>query len=121
MLPPTSRGAATQTAGYPALQVWSGQDRIALTAELPGVEIEDLEISINDDVLTLRGNKRIEEIADARYHRRERQCGEFTRTLRLPYRVQDDSVEATLRNGILSLSLPRAEEEMPRKIAVKTE
>jgi len=120
LLPSLARGAASQPDGYPALRVWSDRDRMAITAELPGVAIEDLDISINEDVVTLRGSKRLEEFEDARYHRRERFCGEFTRTLRLPFRVEPDGIEATLENGVLTLSLPRAEDELPRKIEIKS-
>jgi HSP20 family protein len=105
--------------GFPAVNVYAHEDGIALTAEMPGVKAEDLDISVFRETLTLRG-RREERPTDAKgYHRRERGQGEFARSVTLPFRVDPERVEANLQNGVLRLSLHRPEEDKPRKITVK--
>ncbi|MBK8984794.1 MAG: Hsp20/alpha crystallin family protein [Chloroflexi bacterium] len=105
---------------FPALNVWSNADGLLVTAEIPGVEPSDLDIAIVNKTLTLSGKREPASLDDgARYHRRERGCGQFSRTIELPYRVESDQVEATFKNGVLTIALPRAEEEKPRRIVVQ--
>jgi HSP20 family protein len=104
---------------YPAMNVWTNEDSAIVTAELPGVDLEDLDISVEDDVLTLRGQRQAEEQEGATYHRRERRYGTFVRTLRVPFRVDAEKVDATFKNGVLSLVLPRGEEDKPKRITVR--
>jgi HSP20 family protein len=105
--------------GFPALNAYASEDGVVVTAELPGVESDNLDISVFRDTLTLRG-RREAEAADARaYHRRERRQGQFSRTVTLPFRVDPDRVEAELQHGVLRLMLHRPEEDKPRKIAIK--
>jgi HSP20 family protein len=105
---------------FPAMNVWTDEDSAVLTAELPGVGIEDIDISVEKDTLTLRGRRQPEELAEgATYHRRERRFGSFNRAFRLPFQVDGGKVEAELQNGVLSIVLPRAEADKPRKIAIK--
>ncbi len=106
---------------YPAMNVWTNEEGAIVTAELPGVQTEDIDISVEGDTLTLRGDRQPDEVGeDITYHRRERGYGRFVRTLRLPFNVEPDKVEAIFKNGVLRISLPRAEAEKPRKITVKT-
>ena len=102
---------------FPALGVYANEDGVAVTAELPGVRAEDLEVSAFQDTLTLRGKRPAPDEARA-YHRRERQQGEFVRTLNLPFRVDPNRVEANLENGVLRLSLHRPEEDKPKRIKI---
>ena len=105
---------------FPALNVWTNEDGAIITAELPGVSPEDLDVSVIGETLTLSGERKpdlIEE--DVRYHRQERGCGKFTRSLELPFRVDATQVEATFDKGVLHLTLPRAEADKPKKIAIK--
>ena len=89
-------------------------------AELPGVKAEDLEITIQDNSLILRGERKIAaEEKQVNYQRRERESGFFRRVLALPSRVQPDKVEATCKDGILAIKLAKPEEVKPRKIKVK--
>jgi HSP20 family protein len=111
-------GEAMSAAGFPALNVYAGQDGIAVVAELPGVEKEDLEVHAHGDTLSLRGTRRPAAGDQASYHRRERRSGTFTRSLQLPHRVDADRIEAHLENGVLRLSLPRPEADKPRRIAI---
>jgi HSP20 family protein len=82
--------------------------------------LNDLEISVVGDTLTLRGVRAPEKLGEGEnYHRRERGSGRFTRALQLPFRIEADEVSATLKNGVLNITLPRAQADRPRKIQVK--
>ena len=105
-------------AGFPAVNVYGSAEGIAVLAELPGVEKEDLDIQAHRDTLTIRGIRRPVADKDATFHRHERRAGSFTRTIQLPFAVDPARVEASLENGVLRLSLPRPEEEKPRRIAI---
>jgi HSP20 family protein len=108
------------TPGYPAMNIWTDDDSAIVTAELPGVNLEDIQISVEDDTLTLRGDRRREDVGeDVTFHRRERRFGSFVRAFRLPFRVDAERVDASLKNGVLNVSLPRAEEDRPRRIAIR--
>lgn len=110
-----------RASGYPALNVWANAEGLRVTAEVPGVSPEDIDISVVGETLTLSGARKPDEVAeDVRYHRQERGCGEFTRSIQLPFPVDVEQVDATFIDGILEIVMPRAEEDKPRKIAVKT-
>lgn len=109
------------TGGYPAMNIWSNEDRAVITTELPGINLDDVDISVVGDTLTLSGRRMPEELSEgARYHRQERGFGKFTRSIKLPYTVDGDKVEATYNRGVLSITLPRAESDKPRKIQVRS-
>ena len=118
-LAPAGAPATAAAGGFPAVNVHAGRDGIALVAELPGVEPGDLEVHAHQDTLTIRGARRPASEDEAAYHRRERRSGAFTRTVQLPYRVDPGRVEARLEDGVLRLSLPRPEEDRPRRIEIK--
>jgi HSP20 family protein len=106
--------------GYPAVNVWTQSDGAIVTAELPGVEPDCIDISVQDDTLTVRGTRECREAEEGvTYHRRERRSGSFARTIQLPFQVQGNGVEATFEKGVLHISLPRAEEDKPKRITVK--
>jgi HSP20 family protein len=106
---------------YPALNAWVNDEGLMVTAEVPGVNPEDIEITILDDTLTLSGSRNTDELPDgAEFKRRERGSGEFSRSIELPFRVDGDAVEAHFNNGVLQITLPRVPEEKPRKITVKS-
>jgi HSP20 family protein len=110
------------TVEFPATNVWVSEDSALVTAEIPGIDPSALEISVINGSLTLRGSRKAEELKDEEsYHRRERWSGQFTKTLELPFAVESGKVEARFSKGVLSISLPRAEAEKPRKISVKSE
>jgi HSP20 family protein len=114
-----SAGVAT-TAEAPALNVWAGEEVLHATAELSGIDPDQIEVSVHGDELTLRGNFPERQLKEGeRWIRRERPAYVFTRTLRLPFRVESEKVTAEYKNGILSLSLPRAEAEKPQRIQIK--
>ena len=105
---------------YPAMNVWTNEDGAIATAELPGFAPDDLDISVVGDTLTVSGNRAPEDVGEgARYHRRERGCGRFTRSFQLPFQVEGNAVEAAFENGVLRIELPRAEADKPKRITVK--
>lgn len=113
-------GGLRRATGFPAMNVWTKDDGLIVTAEIPGVDIKDIDISVMNDTLTVSGQRTPDEVGEGvRYHRRERGYGRFGRSVQLPYPVEADNVEATFKDGVLSIALPRAEEDKPRKISVK--
>lgn len=113
-------GAPWQVGVYPLVNISEDRDQIYVRAELPGVKAADLEITIQDNSLILRGQRQIAaEEKQVNYHRRERESGFFRRIIALPARVQGDKVEATTKDGILTIKLAKPEEVKPRKIKVK--
>src|ERR687894_1761708 len=108
----------TSPQGFPAINVYAHHDGIVITAELPGVKEDDLEITVHRDTVTLRG-ERLDQPDEARaYHRRERGRGSFVRTFGLPFQVDPDKVDAKLKEGVLTLSLQRPENDKPKRIRV---
>ena len=105
---------------YPLLNLSEDEDHLYLTAELPGVSAEDLDISIHGDSLTLRGERKIPETdKKVNYHRREREAGFFRRGVNLPVKIDSEHVKATVVNGILSMTMPKAAEAKARQIKVE--
>ena len=104
---------------FPAVNVWSGPEDTVVTAETPGIDPNDLDITVLGNTLTIRGNRQPDQLEEGETcHRRERGYGRFGRTLELPYAVDADAVEATYGKGMLRLTLPRAEADKPKKITV---
>jgi HSP20 family protein len=105
---------------FPAVNVWQNGEAVAITAELPGVEPSDIEITIKDNVLTLAGERKLPDIGDdAIWHRRERAFGRFARAIRLPFYGTDDQVEARFTSGVLRIAVARPEQDRPRRIEIK--
>ncbi len=105
---------------FPAINAWTTDDEEIVTAQLPGVNPSDIDLSIVNDVLTISGERYAsEEEGEKRYHRRERTNGKFSRSIQLAFAVAADKVTAGYENGMLKVTLPRAEADKPRKIAVQ--
>jgi len=109
----------TSSPVFPALNVWEVGDNLYAEAELPGVKQDDLDISVVGGELTIKGRRQFSADEGTTFHRRERAMGEFTRILRLPVEVDSERVEASLKEGVLLLTLPKHEAAKPRKIEVK--
>jgi HSP20 family protein len=104
---------------FPAINLYDAKDRYILTAELPGVAPDQLDLSITGETLTLRGERRRPEgVNEESYRRQERQFGRWSRTVTLPERVDAGKVAAEVAHGILTVNLPKAEEAKPRQISV---
>jgi HSP20 family protein len=109
-------GAAVWT---PAVDVFDTKDAIVIKAELPGMTPGEIDIEVDENVLTIRGERRFEEkLEDGRYYRLERSYGHFSRSLTLPQGVRGDRIEARFDHGVLEVRVPKTEEVRPRKIAV---
>lgn len=107
---------------WPAVDVTESRDKYTVTAELPGLDKDDIDVTLEDDVLTIRGEKKKEsEAKDESYHRVECSYGTFTRSLRLPGKVDPEHIKASFKKGVLTLSIPKPEEERGRKIEIKSD
>ena len=103
-----------------ALDMYETDDTYVVKASLPGVKPEEVDVHVEDGVLTIRGEtKREENVENARYHWQERWYGQFERSVRLPSQVDTSKVEATLKDGILTVHIPKSEEVKPKKIDIK--
>jgi HSP20 family protein len=111
------RSAVAQRS-FPALNIWEYGDDLYAEAELPGLKSDDIDVSVVGGDLTIRGRRGEEPAEGTSYHRRERGVGEFTRVVRLPADVDAQRVEATLKDGVLLVKLPKAESAKPKKIKV---
>ncbi len=114
--------AGTDFSGFwmPAIDIYEQDDAYIVKAELPGVKKENVNITIHENVLTIRG-ERSEERTDkkAQYFRKERNVGSFMRSFTLPSSVKTDKIEAVYSDGVLTITLPKAEEAKPKAIPVK--
>ena len=118
----SARTADLQEAEFPAVNIWTSADNAVLTTEIPGIDPGSLDISVVGDTVTLRGSREPETLKEGdTYHRRERWYGKFGKTIRLPFPIQSDKVEARFSKGVLVVNLPRAEADKPKKIAIKSE
>lgn len=109
------RGAWT-----PSVDIFENQDKIVLEAELAGMNPEDVDISIENNIITLKGERKFEKNEESEnYHRVERSYGSFVRSFTLPRTVVSDEAEANFENGILKVTLPKREEAKARKIEIK--
>ncbi len=104
----------------PSVDVIETKDAIKLRAELPGIDPEAIKLEVEENVLTLSGERRFEEEVDEdKYYRIERRYGSFTRSLALPQNVNTEAIEAHYENGVLEVTVPKIEEARPKRIAVK--
>src|SRR5437763_4009987 len=109
-------------AWLPSVDIYENKDQIVLEAELPGMNREDFDLSIENNVIALRGERRFEKKDDSdNYHRVERSYGSFTRSFTLPNTVTAEGATADYRNGVLRVTLPKREETKARRIEVKGE
>lgn len=119
-----SRGGSDEQmfggAWTPSVDIYENKDNIVLEAELPGMKPEDVNISIENNILTISGERKFEKKSDGdNFHRVERGYGSFTRSFTLPPTVSSENVTAEFENGILHLTLAKREEAKPRRIEIK--
>jgi len=108
-------------AWLPALDVSETGDKVTVKAEVPGMEAKDIEISMVGDTLTIKGEKKAEkEEKEESYHLVERSYGSFVRSIRMPAPVNADKIEASYKNGVLTVTCPKKEEVKPKAIEIKT-
>ena len=107
-------------AGFPAVNMWAGSEEAQILAELPGVNAQNVNLSVSGNELVISGERSREEVGEGeRLLRHERVYGPFSRTVTLPFPVNGEKAEASYRNGLLRVVLPRAEADKPRKIAIR--
>src|SRR6266508_4383712 len=113
-------GRATATAWAPALDISERKDAYLVTVELPGIELDDLEITMEDGLLTIQGERHFaHESSEQQFHRVERRYGAFRRSITLPAHVRADAVEASIEDGVLQVLVPKMEEAKPKRIQVR--
>lgn len=111
-------GTATQT-WTPAVDVFETKDAVVLKAELPGLTVEQVDVEVDDNVLTVTGERTLtDKVEDGHYYRLERNYGRFSRSLTLPQGIKADEVTASFKDGVLEVTVPKADEVKPRKVAI---
>ena len=109
-------------AWLPAVDIREGKDAIVVTAELPGIDANDVDVSVQENVLTIRGERRREETReDETFHRVEREYGVFERSFTLPRSADPNGIQANYRDGVLSLTVPKREEAKPKTLKINVE
>jgi len=104
----------------PAVDIYETDEKMVIKAELPGLRKEDVDIEVRDNTLTLKGERKFEqETQEKNYHRVERSYGSFQRSFLLPSTIKQEAIEAAFKDGILEISLPKAEEAKPKKLEIK--
>lgn len=112
-------GESTTCRGsYPFVNLFTKGDDLVVTAEIPGIEKKDLTLEIKNNLLRIAGKRNIEYGEDASIHRAERNSVEFDRTIKLPFNIEIEQVKAEIKDGILHIELPKAEQEKPKQIKV---
>jgi len=104
---------------FPPINLTEDKDNYYVRAELPGVTGDDLDIQVTANNLAISGERKIAAEEGARYHRREREAGTFSRMISLPGEIDADKIDARLKNGVLSIAISKAEVAKPKQIAVK--
>jgi HSP20 family protein len=113
-------GRATTTAWAPALDISERKDAYLVTVELPGVDADDLEITLEDGLLTIQGERHFaHDSSGQQFHRIERRYGAFRRSITLPAQVQAEQIEASFENGVLQIVVPKMEEATPKRIKIR--
>jgi len=105
-------------AGYPPVNLYDLEDAVVVAVEAPGLTLENLTAEARENVLTITGKREQTDFGDAAVLRTERFAGEFRRTLRIPFKVRNEKIEASLKNGILLVRMPKMEEAKPKRIAI---
>ena len=106
----------------PAIDLRETEDAFVVEADLPGLEKDDIEISVLDNVLTIKGETKMEEeVKEEAYHRMERVRGKFQRSISMPSSIDQGKVKASFKNGVLQMTLPKHEEAKPKQIKVDVE
>lgn len=123
----TEMNRAFQSAGvgsaatYPPINLWLGENSLVVTAELPGLSREAIDITVAEDTLTIRGEHTLSaNDNELGWHRRERPTGSFSRAIQLPFRVDAERIQARFQDGVLEIEMQRPDKDLPRKVEIKT-
>ena len=116
---PSHEARDTRWAWNPVVDIYEDEGNYVITAEIPGVDKKDIGIDVKDRTLTLKGERSAEdELNEDRYYRRERSHGTFERIFTLPAHVDSDKIDASFKDGVLRIEIPKPEERMPKQITV---
>lgn len=117
---PVGEEEITRGAWVPAVDIYEKNECLVIKAELPGIRKEDVTVEVEDNTLTLKGEKKFEsDVKEESYHRVERSYGSFQRSFTLPATVDQAKVKAVFKDGILEITLPKVEEAKPKQIKVE--
>jgi HSP20 family protein len=122
-LSPTGERPSTEGATWaPAVDIYETGESLNVEAELPGIEPKDIEVSVDEGVLTIKGERKLEkEVKEENFHRIERAYGMFQRSVRLPQDVDPESVKASYDDGVLKVTVPKVEPKKPKSVPVEVE
>jgi len=103
----------------PLVDIFDTNEGIAMQVDLPGVKKDDVSVEVKNNMLTIQGLRQVESsVGDEKYYRRERTCGTFQRSFALRYPIAPESIKASFKNGVLTIHIPKPEEEKPKKVSV---
>jgi HSP20 family protein len=118
----TSEERPLRGSWVPAINILEREDAVEITADLPGLRAEDVEVTVDEGTLSIAGERKLEEVDEGEtFHRVERLYGSFERTFTLPNSIDVDKIEARFSNGEMVLNLPKLEESKPRSVKIKVE
>ena len=118
----TEEERSLRGAWMPAMNILERDEAVVMTADLPGLTAEDVEVTVDDGTLTIRGERKLEEASEGEtYHRVERHYGVFERSFNLPNTIDSSKIEARFSNGEMILTLPKREEAKPRSVKIQVE
>jgi len=116
----SGREGSRELSFYPPVDIKESKDAIHVSMEVPGVKKEDIAVELNDNTLTIKGERNFQKEEEGEtFHRVERSYGSFTRAFTLSCPVEREKIEANYKDGVLSLRLPKCEEAKPKKISIK--
>jgi HSP20 family protein len=112
-------GSGQSSTWLPSVDTWETENELVLSLDLPGISEDDIDIELQDNVLTVSGERqRTSEPSSERFYRFERRYGTFTRSVTLPQGVQEDAIRADYKDGVLEIRIPKPEEQKPKRIKV---
>ena len=115
-------GSGASGAWVPPLDIYETEEKFVVTLELPGIGADDVDVSVEDSTLTVRGERKFyTEVDEDSFHRVERRYGQFVRSLSLPSTADAERIQASFDKGVLTIEVPKAEQAKPRKITVKAD
>jgi HSP20 family protein len=113
-------GSRDRRIDYPPVNIWTKGDAVVVSAELPGLKPEGVDLSITRNTLTIKGERKADEPGDkATYHRQERLSGSFAKSVELPEQVDAENASASYEHGVLTVTLPKSPEAKPKQVTVK--